>query len=78
MSYYLESDDLESVTLKIKWKVVLHLSNYATKEDLDLPTDINTSDGAARKIIALKAVVDKLDIKRLPPLQNDNFSKCAI
>ena len=63
MSYYLESDHLESVTLKIKRKVVLHLSNYATKEDLDHPTDINTSDGADRKIIALKAVVDKLDIK---------------
>ena len=49
MSYYLESDHLESVTLKIKQKVVLHLSNYATKEDLDHPTDINTSDGADRK-----------------------------
>ena len=58
MSYY-----LESVTLKIKQKVVLHLSNYATKKDLDHPTHINTSDIAARKIIALKVVVDKLDIK---------------
>ena len=42
MSYY-----LESVTLKIKQKVVLHLSNYAIKKDLDHPTDINTSDIAA-------------------------------
>ena len=39
------------------------MSNYATKKDLDHPTDINTSDIAARKIIALKVVVDKLDIK---------------
>ena len=72
MSYY-----LESVTLKIKQKVVLHLSNYATKKDLDHPTD-NTSDVAARKIIALIAVVDKLDIKGYLRYKPITFSKRAI
>ena len=73
MSYY-----LESVTLKIKQKVVLPLSNYATKKDLDHPTDINTSDVAARKIIALIAVVDKLDIKGYLRYKPITFSKRAI
>ena len=45
--------------------VILEI-NYATKKKLDLATGIDTSDLAAKKdFIALKAEVDKLDIKKL-------------
>ena len=47
-------------------KVVLDLSNYATKKELEHATGIHTSDLAAKKdFIALKAEVDKLDINKL-------------
>ena len=46
--------------------MILDLSNYATKKDLDHATMVNTSDLAAKKdFIALKAEVDKLDINKL-------------
>ena len=47
-------------------KVLLDLSNYATKKELEHATGINTSDLTVKKIfIALKAEVDKLDINKL-------------
>ena len=44
--------------------VVLDLSNYATKKELDHATGVDTSDLTAKKdFIALKAEVDKLNMK---------------
>ena len=46
--------------------IILDLSNYATKTELDYATDVDTSDLAAKKnFIALKAEFDKLDINKL-------------
>ena len=62
MSYYSEPD----IHIRDKVKVVLDLSNYATKKELELSTGIDTSDLVAWKdLIALKAEVDKLDINKL-------------
>ena len=59
MNYYQEPDS--HITDKVK--VVLDLSNYATKKELEHTTGIDTSDLAAKKdFIALKAEVDQLDI----------------
>ena len=52
--------------IRDKVKVVLDLSNYASKKELDHATGIDTSGLAAKKdFIALKAEVDKLDINKL-------------
>ena len=57
MSYYTEPNS------DIRSKLVLDLSNYATKNNA---TGVNTSDLAAKKgFIDLKAEVDKLDINKL-------------
>ena len=56
MSYCLESDS----HAREKIKVVLDLSNYATKRELEHTTGIDTSD--LTDFIALKAQVGKLDI----------------
>ena len=62
MSYYPEPNS--HITNKVK--VVLDLSNYATKKELDHATGVDTSDLAAKKdFIALKAKVDKLGINKL-------------
>ena len=62
MSYYPEPDS----HIRDKVKVVLDLSNYATKEELEHATGIDTSDLAVKKdFIALRAEVDKLDINKL-------------
>ena len=62
MSYYPEPD----IHIRDKVKVVLDLTNYATKKELEHATGINTSDLAAKKdFIALKDEVDKLDINKL-------------
>ena len=62
MSYYPEPDR----HIRDKVKVVLDLSNHATKKELDHATGVDTSDLAAKKnFIALKAKVDKLDINKL-------------
>ena len=53
MSYYPEADR----DVRDKVKVVLDLSNYATKKELEQAPGVD--------IIALKAEVDKLDIKNL-------------
>ena len=51
--------------IRDKVKVVLDLSNCATKEELDHATVVDTSNLAAKKdLIALKAEVDKLDINK--------------
>ena len=62
MSYYPKPDS----HIRDKIKVVLDLSNYATKKELDHATGIDSSDLATKKgFIALKAEVDKLDINKL-------------
>ena len=62
MSYYAEPD--RHITYKVK--VVLDLTNYATKNELGHAIGIDTSDLAAKKeFIALEVEVDKLDINKL-------------
>ena len=62
MSYYPEQDS----HIRDKVKVVLDLSNYATKKEFNLATDVDTSDLDANKdFIALKVEIDKLDINKL-------------
>ena len=62
MSYYSEPD----THIIDKVKVVLQLSNYATRKDLEHATGIDTSDVAAKKdFAALKAEVDKQEINKL-------------
>ena len=62
MNYHPESES----HIRDKVKVVLDLSIYATKKELEDATGIDTSDLAAKKdFIALKAEVDKLDIHKL-------------
>ena len=62
MSYYPEPDS----HIRDKVKVVLDLSNYVTKKELEHATCIDTSDSAAKKdFIALKTEVDKLEINKL-------------
>ena len=62
MSYYPEPDSY----IRVKVKVVLDLSNYATKKELEHATGIGTSDLAAQKnFIALNSEVDTLGITRL-------------
>ena len=46
--------------------MVSDFQNYETKKELEHPTDVITSDLAAKEdFIALKAEVDKLDINKL-------------
>ena len=62
MSYYPEPDS----HIRDKVKVVLDLSNYATKKEQDQAPGNDTSDLAAKNdFIALKAKVDKPDIDKL-------------
>ena len=49
MSYHPEPDS----HIRDKVKVVLGLSNYATKKELDHATDVDTSDLAAKKILLI-------------------------
>ena len=61
MSYYPEPD----THIRDKVKVVLYLSSYATKKELDHATGLNTSDLAAKNdFIDLQAEVGKLDINK--------------
>ena len=54
------------VVILEKVKVVLDLSNYPTKRELEHAVGVDTSDLAAKKdSIALKAEVDKLDVNKL-------------
>ena len=62
MSYYPKSDS----HLRDKVKVVLDLSAFAAKKELDYATGVGTSDLAPKKdLIALKAEIEKLDIYKL-------------
>ena len=46
--------------------MVLYLSNFASKKELEHATGVDTSNLAAKKdVIALKAKVDKIDIAKL-------------
>ena len=59
MSYYPEPDS----HIKFKVKIVLILSNNATKKELDHATGVYTYDLAAKKgVITLKAEVDQVYI----------------
>ena len=49
MSYYLEANS----HIRDKIKVILGLSNYATKKELDHSTGANTSDSAAKMVLLL-------------------------
>ena len=62
MSYYLEPDD----HIRDKVKVLLDLTNYATKKESHPAAGVGTSHLAAKEVfIALKAEVFKLDINKL-------------
>ena len=62
MNYYPELDS----HIREKFKVVLDLSNYASKKELGHVTGVDTSDVADKKdVIALKTEVDKLNINKL-------------
>ena len=62
MSYYPEPD----IHIRNKVRVLLKLSNYAAKKDLDHARGVDTSDLAAKEgFITLKAEVDKLGITKL-------------
>ena len=62
MSYYPEPDR----RIRDKVKVLLDLSNYAIKKELEHATGVDTSNLAARRdFIAFKAEVDKIDISEL-------------
>ena len=53
------------VILDIKLKL-LDLTNYASQKELEHTLGVDTSDLAAKKdFVALKAEVDKIDIKKL-------------
>ena len=59
MIYYSEPDR----HIGDKFKVVLDLSNYATKKKLNNATGVDTSNLAAKRdFITLKAEVDKLQL----------------
>ena len=52
--------------IRDKVKVVLDVTNYATKKELDRAPGVDTPDLASKKyFIALKAEVDKLYINKL-------------
>ena len=62
INYYPEPDS----HIRDEVKLVLDLSNYVTKKELEHVTRVDTFDLAAKKdFIALKAQVDKLDINKL-------------
>ena len=62
MGHYPEPDN----HIRHKIKLVLDLSNCATKKELEHATGIDISDLAAKKdFIAMKAEVNKLDINKL-------------
>ena len=75
MSFYQEPD----THIRDKVKIVLEFSNYATKEQLEYATCIDTSDLDAKKgFIALKAGVHKLDINKLTNLDNSRTKVDAL
>ena len=75
MHYYPERDS----HIRDKVKVVLSVSNYATKKELLHAIDVDTSDLASKRdFIVLKVEVEKLDIAKLvnvPTSLNDVKTK---
>ena len=66
------------IHIRAKIKIVLDLSNYATKKELDHATAVDTSDLAAQKdFIDLKAEVEKLHINKLVnvPISLNNLKR---
>ena len=62
MIYYPEPES----HIRDKFKVVLGLSKYTTKKELEHATGVDTSDFVAKKdFVAMKVEVDKLDINNL-------------
>ena len=62
MSYYPQPDG----HTRDKAKVVLNVTNYATKKELEHASGVETSDLTVKKdFVALKAEVDKLYINKL-------------
>ena len=62
MIYYPQPDN----HIRDKGKVVIFLSNYATRKEFYHATRVDTSNLAAKKdFIVLQAEVDKLDINEL-------------
>ena len=76
MTYYPET----ASHIRDKVKVVLDLSNYATKKELEHATGVDTFDSAAKKdFITLKAKVDTLDIDKLANVPtNLNYLKTKL
>ena len=67
MSYYPEPD----IHIQDKVKVLLDLSNYASKKELEDATGVDTSNLAAKSnFAALKAEVSKLYINELVKVLN--------
>ena len=59
-----------------KVKVVLNLSNYATKKELEHATGVDTPDLVTKKeFIALKSEVDKLEVNKLANVLTKNKSQ---
>ena len=57
---------------KENFKVEIHLSNYATKKDINDITHVDTSNFALKTNLAnLKTEVDKSDIDKLVLIPND-------
>ena len=57
--------------------VTVHLSNYATKDDIKNITHVDTSSFALKTNLAnLKSEVDKLDTNKLKPIPTD-FNKLS-
>ena len=69
MSYYPEPD----IHSRDKVKVLLELSNYATKKELDHAVGVDISNLSAKEdFIVLKAEVDKLGINKLVNVQTSS------
>ena len=68
MSKYFPKPSSHEKNIEVK----IDLTNYATKEDIENITHVNTSDFALKTNLAnLKTEVDKLDIDKLVPIPND-------
>ena len=68
MNYYPEPDNI----IRDKVRVVLNLSNYATRKELKDATGVDASNLAAKRhFIALKAKVDKLGTNKFAYVLKD-------
>ena len=68
MSEYFPKPQSHEENIKVK----IDLSNYATKEDINNVTHVDTSSFALKtNLCSLKTEVDKLDIDKLVPVPTD-------